>query len=116
MENRTEEVVNLFESLDLPEVSVPNEDRLSFPQHSTLLGTTGCRSVVWTCWARCSTVTEFKSYIRPTAVQTSDLVGHVLFRGDDLVHVSSYRGLQGGARCLTLLQQRLVLGLALALH
>lgn len=54
--------------------------------------------------------------IRPTLIATSDLVGDMLLGGDDLVHVCSYGGLQGGAGRLTLLQQRLILGLALPLH
>lgn len=40
----------------------------------------------------------------------------MLFGSNDLVHVCSYGGLQGGASRLTLLQQRLILGLALPLH
>lgn len=47
---------------------------------------------------------------------TPYLVGDVLLGCDDLVHVCSYGGLQRGAGRLTLLQDCLILGLALPLH
>lgn len=47
---------------------------------------------------------------------TSDFAGHVLLRGDNLVHVGSDGSLQRRTSCLTLLHYGLILGLGLTLN